>query len=206
MYSIAPLWRFECSATDLSRLLQQWSPTRAVAFTYPHVFACFRQALKDARKVVPTTMAMSSPPLLASSSSSSALAVDGEPSGGDRSIVSRALLPPGAGPVATGREDADAAAAEEGRNGDGINYVEKLESRAEEIMERVLGLAAFCEKAGASKELDVRAWWGGTDTRNKRGRTVVVLCCFYRARVHTTAVFLSFLFKNFVLTFVNFFF
>lgn len=119
-----------------------------------HVY--LRQALKDARKVVPTTMAMSSPPLPVGSSSS-ALAVARGPSGGDGSIVSRALLPPGGGGVAAGRgvAEAAAAAAEEGRNGDALSYVEKLELRAEEIMERVLGLAAFCERAGASKELDV---------------------------------------------------
>lgn len=125
-----------------------------------HVRACVRQALKDARKVVPTTMAMSSPSLSASSSRSSSaseLAVAGGADAGDVSIVSRALLPPGAGPVATaGRVEAEAAAAvDDGRHGDGLSYVEKLEMRAEDIMERVLGLAAFCERAGAAKDLDV---------------------------------------------------
>lgn len=104
-------------------------------------------------------MAMSTPTLSASSTgvgTTSPLAVAGGANGGDGSIVSRALSTPGGGPVAVGQGEAEA---EEGRNGDGLSYVEKLEIRASEIMERVLGLASFCERAGASKELDVSVWW-----------------------------------------------
>ncbi|CAM9982742.1 unnamed protein product, partial [Ectocarpus sp. 12 AP-2014] len=41
------------------------------------------------------------------------------------------------------------------RNGEGLGHAEKLDMRADEIMGRVLGLASLCERAGASKELEV---------------------------------------------------
>lgn len=168
---------FECPHARHSRPFEAMNAfatydTRGRLRHFPRVcHASVHQALKDARKVVPTTMAMSSPPLSASSSSSSAseLAVAGGPDAGDRSIVSRALLPPGGGPVAAGRGEAEAAAAaDEGRHGDGLSYVEKLEIRAEEIMGRVLGLAAFCERAGAAKDIDVSV----------KGCVVCVVLCY----------------------------
>ncbi|CAN0321903.1 unnamed protein product, partial [Ectocarpus sp. 4 AP-2014] len=41
------------------------------------------------------------------------------------------------------------------RNGEGLGHAEKLDMRADEITGRVLRLASLCERAGASKELEV---------------------------------------------------
>lgn len=125
------------------------------------------QELKNGRTVMPATMDMSTVvPLPASrpgagASTTSTLALAGRPNGGDGSIATRVLSTPGGGPVGAGAgaggEEAESAV--EGHNGDGdgdgLSHVEKLEMRAAEIMEQVLGLASFCERAGASKELEV---------------------------------------------------
>lgn len=119
-----------------------------------------RQELKDARKVMPAAMGMPTSPLSAGragASTASALAFAGGSNGGDGGVVARALSAPGSGPSGAGGGEAEsaAAAAVEGHNGSGLSHVEKLEIRAAEIMQQVLGLATFCERAGASKELEV---------------------------------------------------
>lgn len=131
-------------------------PRHSISFTPP-----FHQELKDARKVMPATMGMPTISLPAGragagASTTSALALAGGPNGGDGGIVARALSTPGGGPVGAGVGEAESvAAAVEGYSGNELTHVEKLEIRAAEIMEQVLGLASFCERAGASKELEV---------------------------------------------------
>ena len=38
---------------------------------------------------------------------------------------------------------------------EGMSHAERLEVRAAEVMDRVVGLAAFCDRAGAAKDLEV---------------------------------------------------
>lgn len=125
--------------------------------SFHHFHAFLRQELKDARKVVPATMGMPTIPVRpnragAGAGPTSALAVAGGQNGGDGGIVARALAMPGGGPVGAGGGEAGQVSAE---GHTGLSHVEKLEVRAAEIMEQVLGLASFCERAGASKELEV---------------------------------------------------
>lgn len=99
--------------------------------------------------MMPATMGMPTIPLpamgAAGAGSTSALALAGGRNRGDGSIVARAVSTPGGG-------EAESVAVE-GHNG--LSHVEKLEMRSAEIMEQILGLASFCERAGASKELEV---------------------------------------------------
>lgn len=167
------------------------------AIPFHYSCASLHQELKDARKVMPATMGMSTIPLPAGgagtgASATSALAVAGGSNGGDgSSIVARALAAPGAGPVGARGGEAEsmpavAATAAEGHNGDGLSHVEKLEIRAAEIMEQVLRLASFCERAGASKELEVSVFEVKHELITSTGRlvfwknnrgTCLLLCC-----------------------------
>lgn len=42
-----------------------------------------------------------------------------------------------------------------GGTGEGMSHAERLDVRAAEVMDRVVALAAFCDRTGASKDLEV---------------------------------------------------
>ncbi|CAM9275179.1 unnamed protein product [Ectocarpus fasciculatus] len=102
------------------------------------------EALKDARKDMPKVM-----PATAFSSTSPLLVNSG---GGAMDDVATPAL---AGCDENTVGEQSAAAVTKPRNGEGLGHSEKLDTRADEIMGRVLSLASLCERAGASKELEV---------------------------------------------------
>lgn len=90
------------------------------------------------------------------------VSVSGGGKGGDASNVSPTLSTPpsGAITVAPGRDAAAAAmVVAEGGGGSGgeeaLTQEGRLQAKAAEVMDRVVGLAAFCDRAGASKDLEV---------------------------------------------------
>ncbi|CBJ27230.1 conserved unknown protein [Ectocarpus siliculosus] len=102
------------------------------------------EALKDARKGMPKAM-----PATAFSSASPLLVNSG---GGAMDDVTTPALADCDG-SAVGEQSVAAVA--KPRNGEGLGHAEELGMRADEIMGRVLRLASLCERAGASKELEV---------------------------------------------------
>lgn len=54
------------------------------------------------------------------------------------------------------------------RNGEGLGHAEKLDTMTDEIMGRVLRLASLCERAGASKELEVQLAWRSIRVARRR--------------------------------------
>ncbi|CAN0514265.1 unnamed protein product [Ectocarpus sp. 12 AP-2014] len=102
------------------------------------------EALKDARKGMPKAM-----PATAFSSRSPPLVNSG---GGAMDDVAMPALANCDGSTVG---EQSIAAVPKPRNGEGLGHAEKLDMRADEIMGRVLGLASLCERAGASKELEV---------------------------------------------------
>lgn len=115
------------------------------------------QALKDAREVMPS-------PSPSTNARLPPVAVSGEGKGGDATNGSPTLSTPpsGAITVAPGRDEAGIAAPMVAGGGggtrgggEGLSHAERLEARAGEVMGRVVGLAAFCDRAGASKDLEV---------------------------------------------------
>ncbi|CAM9821657.1 unnamed protein product [Ectocarpus sp. 6 AP-2014] len=103
------------------------------------------EALKDARKGMPKAM-----PATAFSSTSPLLVNSG---GGAMDDVATPAFADCDG-SAVGEQSVPAAVAKP-RNGEGLGHAEELGMRADEIMGRVLRLASLCERAGASKELEV---------------------------------------------------
>ncbi|CAB1098104.1 unnamed protein product [Ectocarpus sp. CCAP 1310/34] len=103
------------------------------------------EALKDARKgmrkAMPATAFSSTTPLLVNSGD-----------GGARDDVAMPALARCDGSTVG---DQSIAAVAEQCNGEGLGHAKKLDTRADEIMGRVLRLASLCERAGASKELEV---------------------------------------------------
>ena len=92
------------------------------------------------------------------------VSVPGAGKGGDATEGSLTLSAPPSGAimVAPGRDEAGTAAAmvvAEGDGGsgggEGLTHAGRLRARAAEVMDMVMGLAAFCDRAGASKDLEV---------------------------------------------------
>lgn len=141
------------------------------------------KAIKDAREVV--SLQPAGPP------STVTTPLDSPPDGvnvGDTRNVSPGLSTPAeTGAVVEAGVATDEGEGEGmGRSGEVLNHVERLEVRAAEIMEEVVALAVFCERVGASKDLEVGLrWWDVGHGRRRRlfcgrvGRGVVFADTFY---------------------------
>lgn len=88
-------------------------------------------------------------PTLSTPPSGVIMVAPGSDEAGTAATPAAATPAAGAAMVVTGRGGGS------GGGGEGLSHAERLEARAGEVMGRVVGLAAFCDRAGASKDLEV---------------------------------------------------
>lgn len=115
-----------------------------------------RQDLHAAREAMSASTSMSTPPSRATTTSVGvSLAVD-EPEDSDSGhtgVLSRASSTP-EGEETAAESGVAYTAGVQSRGGSTDVHAEMLKTRAEEIMERILSLASFCEDSGAADEIE----------------------------------------------------